>query len=119
MLCQIHGILESAAKDGGHDLVWGWPLLGLSDPDAIPDAQWSPAEASVIAWHKEAATLETAKKQLMTSTGKATPKAKSEHLFDDDDSLQSQICVAVKQARQVNSAKAQDSGQIETWSRPS
>ena len=28
MLCQIHGILESAAKDSGHNLTWGSPLLG-------------------------------------------------------------------------------------------
>ena len=28
MLCQIHGILESAAKDSGHNLTWGSPWLG-------------------------------------------------------------------------------------------
>ena len=32
LLCQIYRILESAAKDSGHDLAWGWLLLGLSDP---------------------------------------------------------------------------------------
>ena len=36
-------------------------LLGLSDPDARPDVHWLPAEASaVIAWHKDAAAVETA-----------------------------------------------------------
>ena len=47
----VHVILESGAKDNGHDLVWGWP----SDPDARPDVHWSPAEASaVVAWHSNA-----------------------------------------------------------------
>ena len=37
-------------------------LLGLSDPDARPDVHWFRAEASaVIAWHREAAALETAR----------------------------------------------------------
>ena len=102
MLFQIYGIFGSAAKDSGHDLAWGWPLLGLSDPYAPPDVHWSPAEASaVIAWHREAATLESAKKQLMTPVGKATPKVKSELLSDDDDNLQKQIRAAVKQAPQA------------------
>ena len=40
------------------------PLLGLSDPDARPDVHWLPAEASAfIAWHREAAALEAARKQ--------------------------------------------------------
>ena len=47
-LCQICGILESAAKDSGHDLAWRWPLLGLSDSDARPDVHWSPAEDSEV-----------------------------------------------------------------------
>ena len=42
MLCQIYKILESGAKDNGHDLVWGWPLSDLSD--ARLDVHWSPAE---------------------------------------------------------------------------
>ena len=46
VLCQICGILESAANDSSHDLAWDWPLLGLSDPDARPDVHWSPIEAS-------------------------------------------------------------------------
>ena len=106
MLCQIYRILESGAKDNGHDLVWGWPLLGLSDPDARPDVHWSPAEASaVIAWHREAAALETAKKQLMTPIGKATPKVKSELSSDDDDNLQKQIRAVVKQTLQAETAR--------------
>ena len=39
-------------------------LLGLSDSDARPDVHWLPAEASAaIAWHSEAAALETAREQ--------------------------------------------------------
>ena len=81
MLFQIYGTLESAATDSGHDL--GLAVArGMSDPDARLGVHWSPAEASaVIAWHREAAALQTAKKQLMTPIGKATPKVKSEHHF--------------------------------------
>ena len=54
MLCQIYRILESGAKDNVHDLVWGGPLLELSDPDARPDVLWSPAKASaVVARHRK------------------------------------------------------------------
>ena len=117
-VCQIYGILESAAKDSGHDLAWGWPLLGLSDPDARPDVDWSPAEASaVIAWHWQAAALESAKKQLMTPVGNATPNVESELPSDDDDNLQKQIRAAMKQALQaeqqgqgIRGAKATDGG---------
>ena len=47
-LCQICGILESAAKDSGHDLAWTWPSLGLSDSDARPDVHWPPAQVSTV-----------------------------------------------------------------------
>ena len=53
----------------------------------------------------------------MTPIGKATPKVKSKHLSDDDDSLQKQIRAAVKQAIQVKQqgqgskgAKAKEGG---------
>ena len=101
MLCQIFGILESVVKDSGHDLAWVWPLLGLSNPGARPHVHWSRAEASAVhARHREAAALESAKKQLMTPVRKATPKVKSE-LPSDDDSLQKQNRAAVKQAFQA------------------
>ena len=61
----------------------------------------SPDASAVIAWHREAAALETAKEQLMTPIGKATPKVKSEHLSDDDDILQKQIRAVVKRAVQA------------------
>ena len=32
MLCQIYGILESAAKDSGHDLVWVGPCSECPTP---------------------------------------------------------------------------------------
>ena len=105
MLCQIYRILICGAKDSGHDLVWGCPLLGLSDPNAQPDVHWSPAKASaVVAWHREAAALESAKEQLMTPIGKATPKVKNE-LSSVDDSLQKQIRAVVKQTLQVETAR--------------
>ena len=87
---------------------WGWPLLGLSDPDARPNVHWSPAEASAVtAWCRRAAALGSSKKQLMTPDVKATPKFKSELPSDDDDNLQKQIRAAVKRALQ---AKLQGQG---------
>ena len=56
--------------------------------------------------NREAAALETAKRQLMIPIGNATPKVKSEYLSDDDDSLQKQIRTAVQQAIQVNEARS-------------
>ena len=98
MLCQMCAILESGAK---HSLVWEWPLVGLSDPDARPDVQWSPAEASaVVAWHREAVALESAKMHLMLLTGKTTPKVKNELPSADDDNFQKQIRAVVKQQGQ-------------------
>ena len=97
MLCQICGILEYAAKDNGHALAWGSPLLGLSGPDARPDVHWSPGDFSV------AAALETAKKQLMTPIGEGTAQAKSGNFSDDDldDNLQIQTRAALKHAVQA------------------
>ena len=84
LMCQIRGILDSAAKDSGHDLTLGWALVCLSIPDARPDVQWSPADASaVIAWYREAAALGMAKKQLVAPTGTGTPKVKSENLLGE------------------------------------
>ena len=121
MLCQIYGILESAAKDSFHELVCG--VGRCSDcptPDAQPGVHWSPAEASaVVAWHREAAASESAKKQLMTPIGKATPKVKSELPSEDDDNLQKQVRAAVKEALEakqqeqgIKGAKAKDGGKL-------
>ena len=81
---------DTRVRSGGQ-----WPRFGL-------EVALAGAEAStVIAWHGEAAVLETAKKQLMAPTGKGTPMVKSENLSHDDDSLQKQVRDAVKQALQV------------------
>ena len=65
MLCQIYTVCESAAKDPSHDLAWGWPVLGIRDPDGRAQPGWAPAEsAAVIAFHRENAALESAKKLL-------------------------------------------------------
>ena len=74
---------------------WRKSGVGLSVARTVrsrPDVHWSPAEASaVVAWHREADALESAKKQLMTPIGKATPKVKNELPSDDDDNLEMQI----------------------------
>ena len=102
MCCQIDETLEFAAKDSGRDLTWWWPLFGLSDSDARPEVQCSTGHASaVITWHMQTAAVETAKKQLMPTIGKATAKVKSGQLSDDDDNLQKQVRAAVTQAIQA------------------
>ena len=67
-----------------------WPRLDMGlavcshCPTPTPDqtSHWSPDEAStVIAWHREAAAVETAKKQLMPTVGKAPPKSQEQALF--------------------------------------
>ena len=65
MLCQIYTVFESAAKDPSHDSAWGWPVLGIRDPEGKAQPGWAPAEsAAVIAFHRENAALESAKKLL-------------------------------------------------------
>ena len=65
LLVHIYVVLEAAAKDPAHELAWGWPLLGIADPEGRPRVGWAPAEvASLAAYHKEEAVLEAAKKAL-------------------------------------------------------
>ena len=120
MLSRIYGILDSASEGQ-------WPRFGLGvTPTPCQTSTGHPPEpAAVIAWQRAAAALETAKTQLMAPTGKGTPKVKSKNFSDDDDSLQKQIRVAVKQSLQVKQqghggkgAKAKDGGQSESGSRP-
>ena len=47
----------------------------------------------------------------MLPVGKATSKVKSEHFSDDEDSLQKQIRIAVKQAIQVRQQGLESKGQ--------
>ena len=62
MLCQIYTVCESAAKDPSH-LAWGWPVLGIRDPEGRAQPGWAPTEsAAVIAFHRKNAALESAKK---------------------------------------------------------
>ena len=61
MLCQIYTVCESAAKDPSHDLAWGWPVLGIRDPEGRAQPGWAPAEsAAVIAFHRENGVREEA-----------------------------------------------------------
>ena len=65
LLCQMYTVCESAAKDPSHDLAWGWPVLSIRDPKGRAQPGWLPAEsAAVIAFHRENAALESAKKAL-------------------------------------------------------
>ena len=78
LVCQIFGILQSAAKDNGHDLAGSSPLLGLPGPDPRPNVLWSPAEASAVdARHREAGAPEATKKQLMAPTEGERPKPRA------------------------------------------
>jgi hypothetical protein len=69
---QLYRVLEAAAKDGGgHDLTWGWPLLGVTDPDdPRPRPGWAPAElAALNAYHKEVHSLETVRQSYLKGKG--------------------------------------------------
>ena len=98
------GILELAAarKGTSPSPQWSFPNFAKGHRDG----RRSPGLTSHRMARGEAAALESAKKQLMTPIGMATPWVKSEHLSDDDDSLQRQIRAAVKQALQVRHRRA-------------
>jgi len=65
MLMTAMSVIESAAKDGSHELGWGWPLLGCRDPGGKPLPNWVAAETSALAaFHKEQAALIAAQKTL-------------------------------------------------------
>ena len=75
LLCQMYTVCESAAKDLRHDDL---AVLGIRDPDLRAQPGWAPAEsAAVIAFHRENAALESAKKL------RTAPK-KNEKAMEDD-----------------------------------
>ena len=45
LLCQMYTVCEAAAKDPSHDLGWGWPVLGIRDPEGRAQPGWLPAES--------------------------------------------------------------------------
>ena len=71
-----------AAKNSGHDLTWGGSCWVSPIPMPGQTSHWSPAEASaVIAWHREAAALETAKKLLNVAHKKGNAKGQEARTF--------------------------------------
>ena len=66
-LHHAYKMLKDAAHSPGHDMQWGWPILGIPDPGGRAPASWAPAEnAALQAFHRDAAALESAKKALNT-----------------------------------------------------
>ena len=57
----VYRVLESAAKDPNHDMMWTFPILGIPDPDAPqPETGWAaPEQSALAAYHKERHTMET------------------------------------------------------------
>jgi hypothetical protein len=70
----LYRVLESAAKEPGHDMAWGFPILGIEDPDASrARAGWAPAEdAALAAYHKEEHLMEQVRRSLMKGSGKGS-----------------------------------------------
>ena len=78
LLCQIYTVCESAARDPSQVLAWGWPVLGIWDPEGRAQPGGAPAEsAAVVAFHRENGALESAKKLLV-------PTKRSEKASEDE-----------------------------------
>ena len=73
----LYRVLESATKEPGHDLAWGFPVLGIEDPDAgRSKAGWAPAEdAALAAYHKEEHLMEQVRRSLLKGSGKGSEHA--------------------------------------------
>ena len=73
----LYRVLESAAKEPGHDLAWGFPVLGIEDPDSgRSKAGWAPAEdAALAAYHKEEHLMEQVRRSLLKGSGKGADQA--------------------------------------------
>ena len=73
----LYRVLESAAKEPGHDLAWGFPILGIEDPDAgRSKAGWAPAEdAALAAYRKEEQLTEQVRRSLLRGGGKGAEHA--------------------------------------------
>ena len=94
---------ENSITQRGHELVGSSPLLGLSGPDARPNVQWSPAEASAVDAQHRAGAPEATKIQLMAPSGGRTSQTKSDNLSNDHhgDNLRKQTRAAMKHAAQI------------------
>lgn len=66
----LYRVIETAAKDPGHELTWGFPILGVHDPDAPrPAAGWSTGEtAALAAYHREEHAMELARASLQKAS---------------------------------------------------
>lgn len=73
----LYRVLESAAKEPGHDLAWGFPILGIEDPDGPRSrAGWAPAEdAALAAYHKEEHLMEQVRRSFVKGGGKGSDPA--------------------------------------------
>lgn len=61
-LYHAYRVVESACLDGGHDMAWGWPLLGVDDPGGRPRGGLAPVEAATLAaFHRDRQTLDAAR----------------------------------------------------------
>ena len=46
LLHHINAVLESASQDSSHEMQWGWPILGIQDPEGPSLAPWVPQNRS-------------------------------------------------------------------------
>ena len=62
-LYHAYRVVESAAVSEGHDLAWGWPLLGVDDPGGVPRGGLAPVErAGLAAYHRDRQALTAAQR---------------------------------------------------------
>ena len=64
LLHHMYAVLESASQDPSHETEWGWPILGIQDPEGrlLPSepqsrVPWWPATRSASPWMQRARAL--------------------------------------------------------------
>ena len=78
LLHHIYAVLESASQDPSHETEWGWPILGIQDPEGRLLPPGPPAEQSaVVAYHKERVALDAARKSMGASASTASETSAS------------------------------------------
>ena len=61
-LYQCYRVCELACLEDGHELEFGWPLLGIDDPGGRARSGLAPAEAATLAaWHRDRQHLDQAR----------------------------------------------------------
>ena len=64
LLHHMYVFRESASQDPSHETEWGWPILGIQDPEGRLLPPWASEQSAVVACHKERVALDAARKSI-------------------------------------------------------